>query len=98
MRARITITLAVVASLAALVVALGVLQPTVSTAAPDTGVCVSVGVPNPEPPSAAEAAELKRAEAEIGKPIARMTIGEQHCFATDAEAREFIATLERPAD
>ena len=96
MRARILVTLAVVASLATLVLAFGVLQPTVSTAAPDAGVCVSIGVPNPEPPSAAEAAELKRAEAEIGKPIARMAIGEQHCFATDAEAQEFIKTLESP--
>lgn len=98
MRARIALTLAVVASLAALVVALGVLQPTVSTAAPDTGSCVSIGVPIAETPTVAEAAELKRAEAEIGKPIARYTVGEQHCFATDAEAQEFITTLESQAD
>lgn len=98
MRPRIFVTLATVASLAILVVAFGVLQPTASTAAPDTGSCVSIGVPNPEPPSAAEAAELKRFEAEFNKPIARYAIGEQHCFATDAEAQEFIKTLEQPTD
>ncbi len=96
MRARILVTLAVVASLATLVLAFGVLQPTVSTAAPDTGSCVSIGVPITETPTADEAAKLKSIEAEIGKPLGRYTIGEQHCFATDAEAQEFIKTLESP--
>lgn len=93
MRARIFFALATVASLALLVLAFGALQPTVSTAAPDTGSCVSIGVPITDTPTAEEAAKLKRIEAEIGKPLGRYTIGEQHCFATDAEAQEFMRTL-----
>lgn len=70
------------------------LQPQSSVAAPEPQVCVAVMVPDLSPLSPEAAAELKRTEAEIGKPILRETIGTQECFATDAEAQEYIQSLE----
>ncbi|MEI2618761.1 MAG: hypothetical protein V9F06_14200 [Thermomicrobiales bacterium] len=96
MRARIFVAFATVASLALFALVFGVIQPTASTAAPDAGVCVSIGVPITDTPTAEEAVKLKRIEDEIGKPLGRYTIGEEHCFATEAEAQEFVKTLDEP--
>lgn len=78
------------------VVALGAafLQPQASTAAPEPQACVASLVPDLSPISPETAAELKRVEAQIGKPILRQTIGNQECFTTDAEAQEYIQSLE----
>lgn len=90
MRARIVTSLVVVAGMAAFALVVGLLQPQASEASREDSVCVSVGVPDTSTLSSASAEELKRTEAEIGKPILRLTIGEHNCFASDAEAQDFL--------